>query len=34
MRQSTTLRDLMLASPDWRVVYRDRGTILFHLVSG
>ena len=31
-QQSTTLRDLMLASPDWRVVYRDQGTVLFKLV--
>jgi hypothetical protein len=31
-RQSTTLRDLMLASPDWRVVYRSQGTILFKLI--
>jgi hypothetical protein len=31
-QQSTTLRDLMLASPDWQVVYRSQGTILFKLV--
>jgi len=31
--QSVTLRDLMLASTDWRVVYRDQGTILFKLVG-
>ncbi len=32
--QSVTLRDLMLASPDWRVMYRDQGTILFKYVGG
>ena len=31
LRQSVVWRDLLLASPDWRVVYADQGTVLFHL---
>ncbi len=31
-RQSAAWRDLLLASPDWRVAYAGRGTLLFHLV--
>jgi hypothetical protein len=31
-RQSAAWRDLLIASPDWQVVYAAQGTLLFHLV--
>ncbi|HUK76146.1 MAG TPA: hypothetical protein VL117_00945 [Thermoleophilia bacterium] len=33
-RQAAAWRDLLVASPDWQVVYAERGTVLLRLVHG